>query len=737
MLRSGSRSRGVSRWIAAAVLAATGPALAPSSAEPQSAAAASLPPAMLQWTSEPIELDGALGETAWLSADSISDFIQLDPAEGEPASERTVVRLLGTSAGLYIGFAAHDSVPGQIARAQFRRDADLTADDSFTMLLDPQHDRRTGYLFSINPNGAMYDAEIQGPYDTNSDWDGRWDARARLTPWGWTAEIWLPWSTLRYSSQARAWGLNLERFVSRKNEVTLWRSWRRHQGLLFREAQGTLIGIDSLPRRPAGELRPYVVMSQAQTERSYLENGRSRILAGQEQELRIGGDLKLAIAPTLTLDLTANSDFAQVEVDHQVVNLSRFPLHFPEKRAFFLENSGIFQFGEPGEVDLFYSRRIGLAEDGSAIPLVGGARLHGRTGGYRLGFLAARTGAGEDATDIAARVTRDVLSRGRIGAMVTSRNLPDQPGAWSAGVDLELPFLVGGQDLVASGYAARTGGSDAGGAWGLSVDYPNDWSDSYLGVSQVGEGFDPALGFVRENGIRRYVGALQFFPRPRGLGVRRLDFKPLQWEIANDLEGRRAYASYEVRPIGVEFESGAVVELNLQRFVDVPREEFEIFPGSVIDADSYRYDRIEARYFSSGVGRWAYNLSTSLGEFYDGSSAEIEGSVEFRAAPHLITFLDYTLNDVRLPQSAFTAQVARLGIDLSASPRFGGSLLTQWDNESNRLSFNARLHWTPRPGSDVYLVWNSAWPTGLERGIPWRRPEFGVLTGKVVHYFRL
>src|SRR5918997_2802228 len=208
MLRSRPRSRGVSRWIAAAVLATTGPALAPGSAEPQSAAAASLPPAMLQWTSETIELDGVLGEAAWLSADSISDFIQLDPAEGEPASERTVVRLLGTSAGLYIGFAAHDSVPGQIARAQFRRDADLTADDSFTILLDPQHDRRTGYLFSINPNGAMYDAEIQGPHETSDNWDGRWDARAQVRPWGWSAEIWLPWATLRYARGAGSWGLN-------------------------------------------------------------------------------------------------------------------------------------------------------------------------------------------------------------------------------------------------------------------------------------------------------------------------------------------------------------------------------------------------------------------------------------------------------------------------------------------------------------------------------------------------
>jgi hypothetical protein len=216
-----------------------------------------------------------------------------------------------------------------------------------------------------------------------------------------------------------------------------------------------------------------------------------------------------------------------------------------------------------------------------------------------------------------------------------------------------------------------------------------------------------------------------------------LNLKPLQWEIANDLDGARAYAEYEIRPIGVEFQGGDAVELNLQRFVDVPRERFEVFPGSLIPAGNYRYDRIEARYSSSGVGHWAFDLTASAGEFYDGTSTQVEGAVELRSAPHLITFLEYAIHDVRRPESGFTAQVARLGVDLAASPRFGGSVLTQWDNGSNRLTLNARIHWSHRPGSDAYLVWNGAWPTGLDGGIPWRRPQHGVLIGKLVHYFRL
>jgi Domain of unknown function (DUF5916) len=692
-----------------------------------------------RWTAEPIALDGGLTESAWRRADSVTEFTQLDPDEGAPASERTVVRFLATGEALYVGVEAYDSLPALLSRAQLRRDADLGSDDAFTILLDPQRDRRSGYLFSVNPNGAMYDAEIQGPDDTNDDWDGRWDARALVLPWGWSAEIRLPWQTLRYPRSEGPWGLNLERYIHRNNELVLWRAWQRHQGLLFQEAQGALGGLDSLPERPRAEIRPYVVMAQSQAERDYAPNGGSSVLQDRRREARVGGDLKLGLGPTLTLDLTANSDFAQVEVDERVVNLTRFPLRFPEKRPFFLENSGIFDMGESGEVELFYSRRIGLADDGQFRPLHAGGRLHGRTGQYRVGVLATRSGAGstENATDVVARVSRDLLSRGRVGAMLTSRHEDGASGRWSVGLDGQLPLLLEEQNLVFSGYGAATSDDEGGAsAWGLSLDYPNDWTDSYVGISRVGNGFDPALGFVREDGVRRYVGGLQFFPRPPGLGVRRLDLKLLEWEVAERLEGGQAWATYEIRPFGVELDGGSAMELNLQRYVDVPDEAFEVFPGSRVPAGSYRFDRVEARYLSAAHRTWVLDVAASVGEFYDGTSREFETSLELRAAPHLIGYLDYALQSVRRPGPDFTARVVRAGIDVAASPRLGASALVQWENESDRMGVNLRVHWTPQPGTDFYLAWTSVWPTGLGDGIPWRRPEHGMLVGKVVHYLR-
>jgi hypothetical protein len=215
-----------------------------------------------------------------------------------------------------------------------------------------------------------------------------------------------------------------------------------------------------------------------------------------------------------------------------------------------------------------------------------------------------------------------------------------------------------------------------------------------------------------------------------------LNLKLIDWEVADRLDGTRAYAAYEFRPIGLELDGGEELELNLQRFVDAPDEEFEIFPGSIVPAGRYRYDRVEARYQSAVHRVWAFDLMASAGEFYDGTSREVEASLELRSAPHLITFLDYEIQSVRRPGPDFTARVARVGLDLAASPRLGGSALVQWENESDRLTMNLRVHWTPRLGTDVYLAWNGAWPTALEDGIPWRRPEHGVLTGKVVHYLR-
>jgi hypothetical protein len=686
-------------------------------------------------------LDGVPDEPVWFTADSIADFTQQDPAEGQPGSERTVVRVLSTPDGLYVGLWAYDTRPDAIRHAQLRRDAEFDSDDSFTILLDPLHDRRSGLLFTVNPNGALGDAEVVSFEDDNEEWDGVWDARARISSAGWTAEVLIPWQTLRYRRDVPVWGANFRRVIRRTNERVLWQAWRRTEGLLFMAAEGTLQGLGELPARSTTELRPYAAATGAMRELAFQPDGSDSIVALGDGTARIGLDAKVALSGALTLDVTANTDFAQVDVDRQVVNLTRFPLFFPEKRPFLLESGSLFDFGSIGRQQLFYSRRIGLGTGGTPIPLVAGARLTGRVGRERVGLLAVRTGGSEDAWDFVARVQHDVMVHGFIGGMLTSRSLPGANGpAVAGGVDVTLPFVIREQNLVFLGFAAGSrdsAGAPTGSVARLGIDYPNDRWDNFVGVSVTSAGFDPALGFVPERGILRHGGHIDFFPRPHRWSIRRLQITFLEWDVATLLNGARSHSSFAVSPLGGELESGDEFAVTLQRFEDAPDEAFEVFPGDTIAAGRYWYNRAEVSVESSAGRPVGVDLTLSAGDFYTGTGTEVQATLTVRTAPHLITNVEFEQQNVRLGTGGFTARSARVRFDVAASPRLSGTLFVQHDNESDRLGVNARFHWIPNLGSDLYLVWNSAWPTGLDVAIPWTRPQRGQLTGKFVYYFRL
>ena len=689
-----------------------------------------------------LRLDGVPDEPAWLTADSITDFTQKEPAEGRPATERTVVRLLATPGGLWVGVWAYDAVPAAIRHTALRRDSDFESDDAFTLLLDPLRDRRTGFLFAVNPNGAMTDAQLIDFETTNTDWNGVWDARARITPLGWTAELFIPWQTLRYHPNTDVWGVNFRRLIRRNNEEVLWRAWRRTEGILFLPHEGAVAGFSGLPRRAIAELRPYGAVTGQPRALQYPPDGNDSLLSLGSAGLKAGVDAKLAPAPTLTLDLTANTDFAQVEADDQVINLTRFPLFFPEKRHFFLESSGIFKYGLIDHATLFYSRRIGLDTLGNPISLTAGARLTGRLGRDQVGLLAVRTGDPENAVDLVARVKQDVFSRGYIGGVFTSQSGPGVSGGarLAGGADLSVPLFVHGQNLVLAAWAAGSkdsGPSPTATAWRIYVDYPNDVMDNFLSLMRVEPGFDPALGFVLETDVVRHTGHFDVFPRPHVLGIRQLEFSFLSWEGVTHLDGSPSHSLYEVTPLGAIFETGDEFLVNLKRLQDAPSVPFVIFRGDTIDPGDYHFNRAEIQFASSPGRPVSTSLTASAGDFYSGTSTELDATLTVRTAPHVIAEVDYSQLAARLATARFTARTARLRLDVAATPQLGSTFFVQWDDESDRLTVNARLHWIPSPGSDVYLVWNSAWPTGLADGVPWSRPARGVLLGKVVYYFRL
>lgn len=690
-------------------------------------------------TRDPMKLDGRLDEPAWTRADSIDDFRQRDPVESAPATERTVVRFVSARDGLWVGIHAYDREPQRILHAQLRRDTDLGTDDGVQVMLSPLQDKRTAFWFAVNPNGAMTDAEVVTFESENIDWDAVWDSRAQITADGWVAELFIPWQTLRYRDAQSTWDVNVRRVIRRKNEDVLWKAWRRTEGIRFLEKAGVVDGFADLPPRATLELRPYGSSTATGTTRSYSSDGSFSPTAPAGAKGAFGLDAKLAPSRGLTLDLTTNADFAQAEVDRQVINFTRFPLFLPERRPFFTEGAGIFNFGRTEETQLFYSRRIGLANDGTPIPLLAGARLSGRVGDQQVGVIAARTGGDRPATDAVVRVRRDLLGRGYLGAMFTGRDARGAALSSAAGLDANVPFIVKGQNLVFLAATAWTH-TDAGGTPNYSrfvVDFPNDFADIVSRIERIEKGFDPALGFVQQDGILRWAGQVELSPRPNIPHIRRLKFTLLDYNYTRRLEGGLSYAEFGFSPLGIDFSSGDELEFKLQRNGDAPTEAFDVFEGTTVTPGTYWYDRWQVEFASSAHRPVRVLASADFGDFYHGGGETYGLEVNGRVQPHLLWAVGLGYTDGRFPNSHFIARSLQTRLDYAVTPRLNTTLFAQWNNDANRAALNARLRWTRSPGSDLYVVLNSAWPTGLDdRSIPWSRPTRGGVVLKYVQYLR-
>lgn len=679
-----------------------------------------------------IRLDGRLDEPEWRLADSIVTFRQREPAEGSPATEATVVRVVEAPDGLYIGVEALDREPARIRATQLRRDADLTVDDNVTLMIDSFRDQRGAFVFRTNPNGARWDEQLTGFEDANSDWNGIWSVGVSRGTDGWTAEFFIPFRTLRFHEGETAFGFNVERFIRRKNERTLWRSWGRTQGLLLLLNEGRLIGLGPLGRNRQLDVRPYA-LGRATTPEYDVAGTR---LTDGSASVKAGGDAKITVLPTLVADLTVNTDFAQVEADQDIINLTRFPTFFPEKREFFLESSGLFDFGTPGRAQLFYSRRIGL-RDGVPIPILGGARLYGKLGPWAIGALDARTGRGEEANDVVLRVKHDLFARSYIGAMALQRSAPGAAGAErAAGLDVQLPLILHGQNIEPSFWIAGTNVAGVAGtpmAWRLATDYPNDLFDNFVSLYHIDAGFDPTLGFVRRTGIRETTGHINFMPRPHAFGIRQLDLELVPaWDIVAGESGslfRSAdwqSAEFELRPLGGDLVNGGRFEVDIQRFLDAPADSFAIFRDVTIAPGRYWWTRAALEYETSRGRPFSVASVLSFGRFYDGTNTAIELDGTWRPGGRLSLGTAVSANHVSISAGSFTAVEATLRMEYAFSTRSTFQAFIQTNNEDERVDFNLRFHWIPKVGDDVYVVWNSGYST--DPAARYRFPTYGTLS---------
>lgn len=675
---------------------------------------------------ESIRLDASLHEMAWGTADSIVDLRQREPVEGAPASERTVVKVLRDADNIYIGIRAYDRDMAAVRASQLRRDADLSSDDNVTILIDSYRDRRSAFLFRTNPNGAMWDAQLVGLDNLNENWNGIWNVVTRRDSVSWIAELAIPIRTLRFNPGNDAIGLNVRRFIRRKNEEDLWQSWGRAQGIDNLLNTGDALGFGDISRAHPIELRPYLLARAVAP--SYDATG-ARLARGST-DAKAGLDAKIGVTPTLTADLTLNTDFAQVEADQQVINLTRFPTFFPEKREFFLESSGLFDVGTPERVQLFYSRRIGLDSTGVPVPIVAGGRMYGKEGPWAFGLLGVRTGGAERANDIAVRIGHDILDRSTIAAMIVDHTA-SRSADRGAGLDLDFPLVLRGHNVEPHFWLMGTHTNAAEGtplAWRVSTDYPNDRFDNFVSLYRIDDGFSPTMGFVRRTGIWETTGHIDFQPRPGALGIRRLDLTPIpSWDIiadrrTGDLTRPSTWetANFEWHVFGGDLQSGDTFELNIVRDLDAPTSPFNIFRDITLSPGRYWWTSANVQYETSAGRPLSVSSVLSSGQFYDGHSTTAELGATYRGGGHLILITGYSVTAARVSAGAFTATQFNSHIEYAFSTRADFLGFVQYQNEERRADFNLRVHWIPVIGDDVFLVWNSGLTT--EPDAPWRFP---------------
>ena len=671
-------------------------------------------------------LDGdVLGDPAWKNAPPITSFVQEQPDEGQPASEKTEVRVIFTADTLYVGVVLYDSDPGGIIVSDARRDAPMDDTDSFQMIVDTYRDRQNGFVFGTNPAGVEYDGQVTnegqgggglgfGQMQSagsgsgfNINWDGAWTVRSKITVQGWSTEFAIPFRTLRYpAATEQAWGINFQRNIRRKNERAFWAPIPRQFNLYRLSLAGSLTGVQT-PALKNLRITPYVLGNA-------LESG--VIPADSEFLGEVGGDLKYSLTPSLTLDATVNTDFAQVEVDDQQVNLDRFNLFFPEKRPFFLENAGFFSVGNPGEVDLFFSRRIGISTAGEAIPILGGGRVSGKAGRFNVGMLNMQTddfdGTVASTNFTVMRVSRDLPNRSSIGGIFTNRletgDLARErsPGR-TYGVDGK--WGVAPTSMV-TGFFAKTdtdGVTDGTHAFNIRSQTNHPQWDLNAGYQEVGAGFNPEVGFLSRRGYRKPDVMLMTRFRPK-------DFINIQ-ELRPHATFRGFWGLDGFQETGFlhldnhwQFRDSTEVHTGMNLTREGVRTPFEIYPGIVVPPGTYDHAEAQLVYMSNQGAPLSVQMRVTAGGFFGGDRLALTPTIKFRAGDALTTEFNYQRNEVDLPGGAFVTNLIRTRVSYSFSSRVFTQALVQYNDRADLWSMNFRFGWLQAANTGLFVVYTDS-----------------------------
>ena len=674
----------------------------------------------------PLQLDGQLDERVYFTVPPVTDFIQQEPDEGAPARDQTEVWVMFDRDTFYVAARCWSTDPERIIANEMKRDSyNMFGNETFSVVLDTFYDRRNGFNFITNALGALFDATITNERTPNLDWNAVWDVRAGRFEQGWTLEMAIPFKSLRYrTGPSQIWGINFQRNVASTNETSFLTpipAALAFQGMFRFSSAPTLVGVEVPESGTRLEVKPYAI-SDVTTDL----NATPRL--SNDPGGDFGVDVKYGVTQGLTADLTYNTDFAQVEVDEQQVNLTRFSLFFPEKREFFLEGQGIFDFGGGfrggptayyfrGErfggsaPVLFFSRRIGLNE-GRTVPIQGGGRLTGKVGPYSIGLLDVRTGdesvSGTAPTNFAvARLKRDVLRRSAVGALFTGRSVAvDAPGAsYTYGVDGVFSFY---DNLNVNTYLARTQtpgrrGDDA--SYQTQLEYSGDRWGFVLDRLGVGANFNPEVGFLRRDDFRRSFGSFRFSPRPRSIAaVRKFLFEGSLDYIADG--AGRLETRLQQGIFGIEFENGDRFfggATDNYEFLDEP---FDIHKDVTIPVGGYSFTSARVVYALGQQRSVSGGLTFDRGQFFGGEWTSIgyfRGRINL--SPQLSVEPSLSFNWIELPQGAFTTELLATRAIYTLTPRMFVAALLQYNSGADSLGTNIRLRWEYQPGSELFVVY--------------------------------
>ena len=652
-------------------------------------------------TDAPPVIDGKLDDTVWLDAALVDDFHQTTPTDGAQPTERTEVRISYDDENLYIAANLLDSDPQAIQAKQMIQGKLFFSDDRFWVTLDSFNNKRNDYFFQVNANGVRREALRENNARFIEEWATIWHAESRLHEGGWATEIAIPFKSISFAPESDTWGINFGRGIVRKQEFNMWSSHERQDWPAY---GGEVKGIGEIEQGLGLDVVPSINVSQS----------RDLVIGRRDNGIEPSLDVRYRVTPSLSATLTLNTDFSTAEVDEQQVALDRFSLFFPEKRDFFLQDAGIFEFGN---IDTngrpFFSRRIGLSEDGEPVGIDAGIKLTGRIGDFNVGALAIRqegTAAVRAKDLFVVRGSYNVLDESAVGFIVTHGDPTTNESNSVVGLDFLYRNSDGplGEILTGRFWAQQSDSSDVDGdeqAFGMNIEIPSDKLQAYVDLQQIEDNFRPALGFVNRAGIRRYETGLRFRTRPETGFWRAINHR-LDYTLVTDMDDEMLSQRLAIEPVGLSSNADDYVFLRWSHSREDVREDFELFDRLAVPAGRYEFDRYRAELRTGMQRPVRVVLALEDGGFFGGDRLLKSMDVQWRQSAFFYVGVGFAENVVELPAGSFTSHLGSLSTDIAFNSRWSWSNLVQYDNTSDAVGINSRLRYVPEAGREFVVVLN-------------------------------